>query len=856
MKRWCAATVALLLLIPATTWASQGLRGFPLPPDQGNGLLLQRVAQPAVPFDRIGRKFAFLGHEDGSFEAWAFPLKLVRAFRFSFLLPGTTVPVLAKQLVRTVEVTPTVTTLTYVHPLFTARLKFVVPTDVAGGLILVNVDALKPLSLICSFRPVLQPMWPAGLGGQYAWWNEDMQAYVISEPTGKNHALVGAPGARRISSTPAHTLSEAPHEFKLAIDNPEAVRGHWFPIVLAGGKGSFEAVKATYQKLANDPVACLEKRQAEVTALLDSTLHLDSPDTALNQALEWAKVSLDNLLVTNPDLGTGLVAGWGVSGTGGRPGFGWFFGGDACINSFSLTGLGHWRAVQKALSFLRRWQRDDGKIPHEISQAAGYLDWFGAYPYAFLHADTTPFYLVALAEYVKQAGDTAYARVAWPSARKAYRWCLSTDRNGDGFMDNRAAGLGALEYGSLTGIQTDVYLAAVWIRAVEAVAYLATLLGDRELAQQAERRAKQLSEAFDRLFWNPRTRQYAYAFNSNGQLVDEVTPWSAVAALWRLGTLEKRLASLRRMARADLATDWGVRMLSSHSARYEPLNYNYGAVWPFLTGWVATADFRNGLTWAGLQNLGATVALVYENALGHVNEVFSGATHIWPEASVPHQGFSTTGYVLPVLWGLLGLEFDAPVRHLRFAPAFPANWRQVRLRNLRIGHARLDFNITRQRGLLQLTVRGEDAEGYQLEFAPLLGPGTRVQQVRVNRDIRKSKVFEQPRFTQPTVVWRLTGSDTVTIHFRPTVEVLPPKTTSHLGDRPHGVRVVDVHRRGDTLVVCLEGRHGESARIPLVNVDLLQHVKGGTLAADTLCVVFPAGGTGFVAQTVQFVLKE
>ena len=43
-------------------------------------------------------------------------------------------------------------------------------------------------------------------------------------------------------------------------------------------------------------------------------------DTALDLALEWAKVNLEEQRVCNPDLGCGFVAGWGTSGTSLRPG--------------------------------------------------------------------------------------------------------------------------------------------------------------------------------------------------------------------------------------------------------------------------------------------------------------------------------------------------------------------------------------------------------------------------------------------------------------------------------------------------------------------------------------------------------
>ena len=112
-------------------------------------------------------------------------------------------------------------------------------------------------------------------------------------------------------------------------------------------------------------------------------------------------------------------------------------------------------------------------------------------------------------------------------------------------------------------------------------------------------------------------------------------------------------------------TDWGVRMLSTKSSLFEPLNYNYGAVWPFLTGWVATAQFKHRFLIQGYESLLSIVRHTTDNALGCVTEVFSGAQKIWPREAVPHQGFSSAGLVLSLVRGLLGLEGDAGefVRH-------------------------------------------------------------------------------------------------------------------------------------------------------------------------------------------------
>jgi hypothetical protein len=128
-------------------------------------LELTRPAMPRTPFTKTGRRFALLGFESGAFEAWAYPLKLLRNFELSFLLGASTVPIEARDIVRSVSVQPAVTTLTYTYQSFTVKTHYLAPVDDPGAVILLDVDSTEPLTIVCSFLPVLQPMWPAGLGG-------------------------------------------------------------------------------------------------------------------------------------------------------------------------------------------------------------------------------------------------------------------------------------------------------------------------------------------------------------------------------------------------------------------------------------------------------------------------------------------------------------------------------------------------------------------------------------------------------------------------------------------------------------------------------------------------------------------
>ncbi|NIP26942.1 MAG: hypothetical protein GWO38_24785, partial [Phycisphaerae bacterium] len=150
---------------------------------------------------------------------------------------------------------------------------------------------------------------------------------------------------------------------------------------MAGGKGKRKKVIGIYQKLQNQPQQFYQRNVKHFRQLRENTLQVQTPNHRLNLAFEWAKVAYDNLMVDNPDLGKGLLAGLGPSGNSGRPGFGWFFGGDAYINMFSLNGYGVYQTVRDALAFTQQWQRDDGKMAHELSQAAAYLNWFEDYPY-------------------------------------------------------------------------------------------------------------------------------------------------------------------------------------------------------------------------------------------------------------------------------------------------------------------------------------------------------------------------------------------------------------------------------------------------------------------------------------------
>src|SRR5205814_2742473 len=143
---------------------------------------------------------------------------------------------------------------------------------------------------------------------------------------------------------------------------------------------------------------------------LNKTVDLDLPDPDLQKAYDWSRISMVQGLVTNPFLGTGLIAGYRTSGISQRPGFAWFFGRDSLWTSLALDADGDYSTVRTALDFISKFQRDDGKIPHEISQSAALVPWFKYYPYGYASADATPLFIITMNDYVTYSGDVAFAK--------------------------------------------------------------------------------------------------------------------------------------------------------------------------------------------------------------------------------------------------------------------------------------------------------------------------------------------------------------------------------------------------------------------------------------------------------------
>jgi glycogen debranching enzyme len=842
------ARLSAPILIACTVWA--GLTAAPqVPPAPGTaverfemrsgGLELRRPTRAGAFFDVVGRRSAIFGYENREWEAWVYPLKVVDDFRLSFRLEGYPLDIDGRSIMTHISVRPEATTLTYAHAAFTVRQIMMAPLDEPGILVLLDVSSVLPLTITASFKPRLRLMWPATSMTANIGWNASAHVYALTEETRRYAAVIGCPFGRDASVMPyQEEPRDAPNQ--LVIEAPaHVVDTQLIPIVIAGSVQGLDAAQSTYDKVLASARSLYEETAEHYERLDRDTLRIDSPDARLNMAFRWAKVGIDKGMTTSPLLGTGLVAGFRTSGDSERPGFAWFFGRDALWTALAIDAYGDFAATRTALEFLRKFQRHDGKIPHEISQSASLVPWFDGYPYAWASADATPLYVIAHADYWRATGDRDFIRTAWPSILEAYRFSAASDTDGNALIENTRVGHGWVEGGALYPPHEELYLQGLWVAASRGIAELADVMNDSEVAAGARAAAERTRAALEGTYWLSDRRFYAFATAvphatpsvaepgpnrearqarldqlAAARLVDEDTVLPAVPLWFEVVDPARAQSEIDHLGSAALATDWGLRILSNRSALYDPLSYHYGSVWPLFTGWAAVGAYRYGRPHVGNQALMANVSLTRHGALGYVTELLSGDFATPFGRSSHHQIWSEAMVIAPLVRGLLGIETSDGGQALAVRPQLPANWDTLAVDAVPVGRTRYDLRIERSanREAISLTERSPGGHGIRrLIVAPAFPVDARVRAVTVNGRSARYQLTGVGDTQRATVLLE-SPSSPISIVFRydegTDVWVDPEAPLS--GATNGGLRVIRARADDSRLHLVVEGRGGRA----------------------------------------------
>ena len=369
----------------------------------------------------------------------------------------------------------------------------------------------------------------------------------------------------------------------------------------------------------------------------------------------------------------------------GMPWFMTVFGRDTAITSLQTLLLGPEIAIGalEALTDLQARVEDPtidaepGKIVHEVREGRCAETWFPRY---YGSIDSTPLYLVLLAETWRWTDDASFAQRMRDPALLALEWIdRYGDRDGDGFVeysrmvDSGLANQSWKDSGDSQRFQ-DGSFAEAPIAAVEVQGYvyeakrgLAELARevwrDKALADRLDREADELRKRFDEAFWiDERGGFYALALDGQKRRVDSRSS-NMGHLLWSGIVLPERVAqTVDQLLSEELWTGWGIRTMASDAAAFNPISYHNGTVWPHDTSLAAWGLARHGYT-AESRRIGRALIEAAAHFDWSLPEVFAGYARsetpfpiAYPTAARPQAWAAGTPILLVRV--LLGIEPD------------------------------------------------------------------------------------------------------------------------------------------------------------------------------------------------------
>jgi glycogen debranching enzyme len=146
---------------------------------------------------------------------------------------------------------------------------------------------------------------------------------------------------------------------------------------------------------------------------------------------------------------------------------------------------------------------------------------------------------------------------------------------------------------------------------------------------------------------------------------------------------------------------WGIRTVASGEARYNPMSYHNGSIWPHDNALIAAGLARYGFTGAAARILDAMYDLSQVVDLHRLPELICGFHRrseehptLYPVACAPQSWAAGALYLL--LQASLGLTIDASARRVTFSRALlPPSIESLQITDLRVGEGALDLLVER-----------------------------------------------------------------------------------------------------------------------------------------------------------------
>jgi glycogen debranching enzyme len=382
-------------------------------------------------------------------------------------------------------------------------------------------------------------------------------------------------------------------------------------------------------------------------------------------------------------------------------------------------------AAEQATSVEPESDAEPGKILHEMRK--GEMARLGEVPFARYYGsvDATPLFVMLAGEYFARTGDLETIRELWPHITAALQWIDTYgDPDRDGFVEysrRSPTGLanqgwkdsgdaifhadGELAEGPIALCEVQGYVYAAKSHAAQ----LARALGDEPVAAGLDEAAERLRRDFEAAFWCEELSTYAIALDGAKRPCRVITSNAGHALLTGIAAPDRAARVADTLMRVGSFSGWGIRTVAMSAARYNPISYHNGSVWPHDNAMIALGLARYGFKdpvqriFSGLFD----AASFWEPR--RLPELFCGfarrhtAPTTYPVACAPQAWASAA--VLALVQASLGLQFDPEALEIRFErPKLPKFLDHLHVRGLRVGDAEADVLLQRSGDEVAATV--------------------------------------------------------------------------------------------------------------------------------------------------------
>jgi glycogen debranching enzyme len=374
-------------------------------------------------------------------------------------------------------------------------------------------------------------------------------------------------------------------------------------------------------------------------------------------------------------------------------------------------------AQHQAATTIPEQDAEPGKILHESrnGEMAALREMpFGRY---YGTVDGTPLFVLLAGAYYERTGDLRFIRDIWPNVEAAIRWIdESGDRDGDGFVEYERKSANGLTHqgwkdsddaifhedgsevaGPVALCEVQGYVYGAW----QAAARLADALSLPEQSILLRRRADALFDDFNRVFWCEEISSFALALDGGKRPCRVRTSNAGHCLASGIATKDHARVVSQTLMSPGCFSGWGVRTVAEGEARYNPMGYHNGSVWPHDNALIAYGFGRYGFSREVLGIFqGMFEAAMYFD-LHRMPELFCGFPRdvgegpvLYPVACSPQSWSAASVFFL--LQAALGLQIDGVRGRVSLVrPALPSFLNDLELANLRLGASTVDLHVTR-----------------------------------------------------------------------------------------------------------------------------------------------------------------